>query len=208
MSSGVKVSGAWRNVSASSVKVAGVWRPVGASFVKVGGVWRNATLGAPPAKPTLQYTGSGTTNMGRFRITNYQPSALYTPSHISGGTGITIADDIITLTNANSIYTVVASWGAGAPESNPASMERKAPYLTDVPYTQCYNPCGDCNTSVNPNTWSCGCGSGCNDSGGGQWGACICRGPGYSYWTDLRPQGYSWGGADYTNGQGEWYKVA
>lgn len=41
----------------------------------------------------------------------------------------------------------------------------------------CYNPCGNCRTDVNPHTWGCGCGSPCGDSGGGQWGDCVCRGP-------------------------------
>jgi hypothetical protein len=190
------------------VKVAGAWRPVGSSFVKVAGVWRNSTLGKPPAKPVMQYAGSGTTNMGKFRIVNYQPSADYTLVYQSGDNGGNIVGDLITITGPNAIWNVVASWGEGAPLSDPGTVERKAPWQTSVPYTSCYNPCGDCRTDVNPHTWSCGCGSGCNDSGGGQWGDCICRGPGYSYWTDARPQGYTWGGTDYTNGQGEWYKVA
>ena len=153
-------------------------------------------------KPTLTYLGSGTTNLGKFRIANYDASLTYV---VTGGTR---SGDEVTVTASTGSATITAQAPKGLVASSPAVAERKAPDQTSVPYTQCYNPCGDCNTSVNPNTWSCGCGSGCNDSGGGAWGVCICRGPGYSYWNNYSGSGYGWSGSDYTNGQGEWWRVS
>lgn len=41
MPASVKVSGAWKTVSAISVKVGGAWKAVNAAYVRVGGVWKS-----------------------------------------------------------------------------------------------------------------------------------------------------------------------
>lgn len=159
---------------------------------------------APPI-PTLVYLGSYLTNAGKFQITNYSASHVYTV----GGSG-SLSGDILTVTAGTGSATLIASSPNGFGSSPTRTAFRQAAAQTSVPYTQCYNPCGNCNTSVNPNTWSCGCGSGCNDSGGGQWGVCICRGPGYSYWNDYSGSGFSWSGANYASdgSNGEWWRIA
>ena len=162
-----------------------------------------------PPKPTLTYRGSYSTNKGKFEITNFDSSLTYL---VSGGTvqydsGLSCWTVYVTATTGSaSLYsTSPKALSAGAT----VTAYRHVADQTSVPYIQCYNPCGNCNTPVNPNTWSCGCGSGCNDSGGGQWGPCICRGPGYSYWNNYAGSGYSWSGGNYASdgSNGEWYKV-
>lgn len=154
------------------------------------------------ATPTLSYAGSGTTNNGKFTITNYDSSYTYT---CSGGT---ISGNQVTVTATTGSATVTATTPKGLSASAPVTPSRHAWDQTYVAYTQCYNPCGNCRTDVNPHTWGCGCGSGCNDSGGGAWGDCICRGPGYYYANNYGPSGYTWSGSDYNNGSGEWWKIA
>ena len=210
--SGIRVGGSWRTAAVTSVKVGGSWRTVATISVKVAGAWKATTFAGAPAAPVVAYLGSGASNLGLFEVSNTVPGAEYIATNISGG-GSATASVVngkvrFQLSSATSRWSVKARYAAGAPESAVDYMERKSPDQTSVPYTQCYNPCGDCNTSVNPNTWSCGCGSGCNDSGGGAWGVCICRGPGYSYWNNYSGSGYGWSGSDYTNGAGEWWKTS
>lgn len=157
-----------------------------------------ASHGVVAPKPTLSYAGSGT-----FTITNYDASYVYTVTGSGSRSGATL-----TVTVATGDATITARFPTSVTESPSATAYRHAPTQTSVAFTQCSNPCGNCNTGVNPHTWSCGCGSGCNDSGGGAWGDCICRGPGYSYYDNYSGSGYSWSGSDYTNGSGEWYKTA
>lgn len=161
-----------------------------------------------PSAPTLTYRGSGTSNLGKFQVTNYDATFQY------DATGGTLAYDAGL---AAWVFTVTASTGSGVLKAKSAkgltfsasvTAYRHVADQTYVAFTQCYNPCGNCRTDVNPHTWSCGCGSGCNDSGGGAWGDCICRGPGYSYWNNYSGSGYAWSGSDYTNGSGEWWKIA
>lgn len=151
-----------------------------------------------PVKPTLTYAGSGTSNNGKFTIDNYDATYIYTVT----GSG-SVSGNTLTITNANASVTLTAKSPKGLTTSSGVVAERKAAVLINVPYTQYNNPCGDCRTDVNPNTWTCGCVGA--DAGGGQWGVCICRGPGYSYYENQ--PGYNWSGNDYTNGQGEWWKV-
>lgn len=165
-----------------------------------------AALAAAPVRPTtapvLQYLGVGTTGLGTFRIVDYS-TAEWTYAVTGPGT---LNGDILTVTPTTGSAGVYATNAAGSGPTRTAYRQQWT--QTSVPYTQCYNPCGDCRTDTNPNTWSCGCGSGCNDSGGGQWGACVCRGPGYTYADNYSGAGYQWSGTDYTNGQGEWWKIA
>lgn len=153
-----------------------------------------------PAAPTLSYAGSGTTNNGKFTITNYDSTYIYT------ATGGTVASNVLTVTDATGSAVLTAKSPKGLTQSASITAYRQAAVLITVPYIQCYNPCGDCNYPYT--SWTCGCGSGCNDSGGGQWGNCICRGPGYTYYQNFSSSGYTWSGSDYTNGQGEWWKIA
>lgn len=162
---------------------------------------------ATAATPTLSYSGSGTSNNGKFRITNYDVSAIYTASGGTVGYDAGLGYYVLTVTASTGSATLTAQTPKGLQASSSVTASRHAADKTTVAFTQCYNPCGNCNTSVNPNTWSCGCGSGCNDAGGGQWGACVCRGPGYEYWNNYAGSGYTWSGSDYTNGSGEWWKI-
>lgn len=163
-----------------------------------------------PAKPTLTYRGSYLSNNGKFQITNFDSALLYTTSGgtVSFDTGLSCW--IFTVTATTGGATLYATTQKSPIASPTVTAFRHVADQTAVAFTQCYNPCGNCNTSINPNTWSCGCGSGCNDSGGGQWGACICRGPGYSYWNDYSGSGYTWSGAAYASdgSNGEWWKIA
>lgn len=182
--------------------VVGCWRLGGVAvsrairFASVAGGGR-----ITPATPTLSYAGSGTTDNGKFTITNYDASYTYT---VSGGT---LSGSTLTVTSATGSATISAITPKGLSSSASRTAYRHAADQTSVAFTQCYNPCGNCRTDVNPHTWSCGCGSGCNDAGGGQWGDCICRGPGYSYWNNYGTSGYTWSGSNYTNGSGEWWKI-
>jgi hypothetical protein len=153
-----------------------------------------------PDKPSIAYSGPLNTATHQFTISNYDATYIYTVANATQSTST------VTLSAATVTGQVSAKSPKGTTASTIAYPETKAPDTTYVPFVQCYNPCGNCNTSVNPHTWSCGCGSPCGDSGGGAWGDCICRGPGYSYWNNYGPT-YTWSGSNYTNGTGEWYRV-
>jgi len=203
--SGVKVGGVWRTTGNTYVKVGGVWRTVATVSVKTGGVWHNTDFTVPPAAPIM-----GWVSYGIFNVTNPVAGAVYTPTLISGGAGASWdeGNKRFTLSSTVARFSVTAGWGAtstGIPQSAPDYMDRQARTVDSVwiDFSQCSNPCGNCRTDVNPHTWSCGCGSGCNDSGGGQWGDCICRGPGYWTYPD-----HSYAGAGYTDGGSEWWKVS
>lgn len=162
-----------------------------------------------PSTPTLSYAGSYATNNGKFRITNYDDTNVYT---VTGGTvqydsGLGFYTFYVTAGTGSG--TIKARAAKGVTDTTTVTAYRHVADQTTVAFTQCYNPCGNCNTSVNPNTWSCGCGSGCNDAGGGQWGACVCRGPGYSYWNNYGPSGYTWSGGNYSSdgSNGEWWRI-
>jgi hypothetical protein len=152
-----------------------------------------------PVKPTLTYAGSGTSNNGKFTISNYNATFIYT---IASGSG-SVSGNTLTVTNATSSVTLTARAPKGTVASPGVIAERKAAVLISVPFTQYFNPCGDCTNAPGFWTWTCGCVGA--DAGGGQWGECICRGPGFSYWENQ--PGYNWSGNDYTNGQGEWWKI-
>jgi len=163
-----------------------------------------------PPTPDLTYAGSYSTNKGIFRLTNYDATNVYT---LTGGTiqydaGLASWTFYVTATTGSG--TIKATAAKGLVDTATVTAYRHVADQTSVAFTQCYNPCGNCNTGVNPNTWSCGCGSGCNDSGGGAWGACICRGPGYSYWNTYAGSGYTWSGGNYAadGSNGEWWKIA
>jgi len=154
-----------------------------------------------PLKPTLTYAGSGLSNMGKFTITNHDATYIYT------ATGGTVASNVLTVTASTGSATLTAKAPKGLTNSPSIVAYRQAAVLTTVPFTQYNNPCGDCvQTGPNENdwVWSCGCVGASAD--GGIYGPCICRGPGYSYYENYGPT-YTWGGSDYTNGQGEWWRI-
>jgi hypothetical protein len=199
----LKVDGTWRQQGASFVRINNQWRTIATMFVKINGTWRSGGLGGEPGKPILQYVGPGS-----FQILGYDPNLDYQATLItgSGSANLNTSTGVYALTEPNARFSVSAAYAPGAPRSALSFMERKAAVLVVVEFTQFFNPCGDCRTDVDPNSWTCGCVGA--DAGGGQWGVCICRGPGFSFYEDFSGQGYIWSGADYTNGQGEWYKIS
>lgn len=206
--SGVKVDGVWKTPAITSVKVDGVWKTVATISVKVDGVWRTSTFAGPPPAPTLSYTAEG-----QFTITNYDSTLVYAVS------GATRTGNL--LTSVTNGATITTAYVAGAPTSNPSTMNvlANARVLTDS--------IGVTSTGCGPRPDIC-CPSGriMNTSGqvcGGSPGSLapdnFCDGtpgypcPGYCYqltitcynwyWTDYSGSGYTligqtWGKA--TNG--------
>ena len=159
--------------------------------------------------PTLSYAGSGTTNNGQFTITNYDSTFTYTIS----GTG-SRSTNTLTVTNATSSVTLTATSSKGLTASSSVTCARQA--ATSTPYSyfvatgpsQCYkvgcSTCGPCNsgTYYPPGAWT-------PEDSGGFWGCCA---PGYTATgytqNSYTGSGYTWGGSDYTNALGEWFKIS
>lgn len=154
--------------------------------------------------PTLTYAGSGTTNNGKFTITNYDSTFTYTIS----GTG-SRSTNTLTVTNATSSVTLTATSPKGLTASSTVTCARQAP--TTYSYF----------VSTGPTTcqWCPSCCSGPNGCGtvhfnpdasppGNQY--FLCSSPGYtaSGYNSFTSTGYTWGGADYSNGSGEWFKIS
>lgn len=147
-------------------------------------------------KPSISYTG----NSGQFTINNYDPTFIYTITGNGSRSGNTVS---VTVLSGSCVITAKAPKGV-SPSTSTTLFRQNRTYTTiNVPFTQYYNPCGDCRTDVNPNSWSCGCVGA--DAGGGQWGVCICRGPGYSY---QQEDSYSGSGYTFSGSGNEWYKVS
>ena len=158
--------------------------------------------------PTLTYAGSGTTNNGQFTITNYDSTFTYTIS----GAG-SRSTNTLTVTNTTSSVTLTATSPKGLTASSSVTCARQA--ATSTPYSyfvatgpsQCYevacSTCGPCNsgTYYPPGAWT-------PEDSGGFWGCCA---PGYTATgytqNSYTGSGYTWGGSDYTNALGEWYKI-
>lgn len=147
----------------------------------------------------LAYAGSGLTNNGKFTISNYDASLVYS---VTGGT---VSGNTITVTDPNGSATVTARAPKGLADSSATTLMLHA---ADQGYTitigfQCYGNGGGC---VNNH---CGCGTYHTAAEGWAytgWWAC-CEGRSY-YWNSYSGSGYTWSGTDYTNGQGEWWKIA
>lgn len=153
-----------------------------------------------PATPQLTYSGTA----GSFIISNFDSSYTYS---VTGNGNISGNLLIVTSTSGNATITVKSPKGVSFSSGRTAYRQNRTYTTVNVPYTQCYNPCNDLTFgSPTPGVWnwSCGCGSGCNDSGGGQWGVGICRGPGYSYQTE---DSYSGSGYTFSSSGNEWYKI-
>jgi hypothetical protein len=155
-----------------------------------------------PVKPTLTYAGSGLTNMGKFTITNHDATYIYT------ATGGTVASNVLTVTATTGSATLTAKAPKGLTDSAGVIAERKAPTQTFIVTTpfQCYGcpspgfgaPC----CAPGP----CGCGT-FHASGFDYSGFWACCEAGYYVYDNYAGSGYTWGGSDYTNGQGEWWKI-
>ena len=208
--SGVKVDGVWKTPAITSVKVDGVWKTVATISVKVDGVWRTSTFAGPPPAPTLSYTAEG-----QFTITNYDSTLVYAVS------GATRTGNL--LTSVTNGATITTAYVAGAPTSNPSTMNVLANArvlygpATGVTSTGCGPRPDQCcpsgmiiNTSgqvcggapgsfiSDPNQAAAFCNGQCNDN---CWQLTISC---YNwYWTDYSGSGYTligqtWGKA--TNG--------
>lgn len=165
-----------------------------------------------PLKPTLTYAGSGVSNMGKFIIGGvgnpYDSTYIYT---ITSGVG-SVSGNILTVSNANASVTLTARAPKGLTSSTGVIAERKAPtqgsYFVETSPTQCYG-CGSPGFEAPccaPGP--CGCGTFHNPGAFPYSGFWACCNQGYTvyFWNDFRPS-YTWGGSDYNNGQGEWWKI-
>lgn len=147
---------------------------------------------AEPPRLTIVHTDSFT-----FTITDYNPKLTYNVE----GFGASLDVDTLRFQSRSDRGKVIVRVGTSKVA---LEVERRDYTYHDehVPYQSCYNPCGNCRTDVTPHSWTCGCGSPCNDDGGGQWGDCICHGPGYDIRVkDPTPAGFE-------DSFGEWGRVA
>lgn len=135
-------------------------------------LWDNAITAISQMAPivvTIAHTGTGV-----WTITDYNDKLKYSLQNVEGSAALAGAQ--IAFDTDNGTVNVLVN-------GRPVKVVTRKQYTYHdhwVPYQQCYNPCGNCRTDVNPHTWGCGCGSPCGDSGGGAYGDCICRGPGYN----------------------------
>ena len=175
MSSSIKVSAAWKQITGASVKVSGTWRTVNAAYVKVGGVWKqwfaafitdnfnrstSGTLGTSSSGATwTTQRGNWYANGGAAQsddsASNYShasvgwgPASITASASVTGGTGITFW-----VSNANSWWAVVSY-----------NTSSSYTYGTGAYSCNCQT-CGttSCNTCANPvcgSTTTYDCGSG------------------------------------------------
>ncbi len=150
--------------------------------------------------PTLTYAGSGTTNNGQFTITNYNSTFTYTIS----GTG-SRSTNTLTVTNTNSSVTLTATSPKGLTASSIVTCSRQAP--TTYSYFVATGP-SECHfsESYNGGTYYAAYAFG----GDPRAGFYACYPPGYyaTGYNSFTSTGYTWGGSDYSNGSGEWFKIS
>jgi hypothetical protein len=152
-----------------------------------------------PLKPTLSYAGSGLTNMGKFTVTNYDSTFTYT------ATGGSIAGSTFTVTASTGSGTLTARAPKGLTASTAVTAFRQAPtqsFIATGPVQCYYSPscasqCGGCGTFYPAGGWG----------PGEPAGFYACCAPGYFAYDNYAGSGFTWGGTDYTNGQGEWWKI-
>lgn len=174
-----------------------------------------------PDPPIMAYYTTG-----QFSISNYNSTLIYVATLITGSGTATLntSTGIYSLSGADSRFSVVAKYGAGAPDSDPDFMERKAYTYScrTVPQTCCTTVCieqcscgctgpdpntGGCPAGTSPNG-QCGCGTtypnlpcmfgciGCKTYGQ------SCSDCSYTVCDVLINQ------PGYTNSGSEWYKVS
>lgn len=156
-----------------------------------------------PVKPTLSYAGSGTSDNGKFTITNYDATYIYTVT----GSG-SVSGNTLTVTNANTSVTLTARAPKGLTASTGVIAERKAAaqsYVVVTPF-QCYGCASPGFQAPCCAPGPCGCGTfhATGFAYSGFWACCEERS---YFYINYASQGYTWGGSDYTNGQGEWWKI-
>lgn len=152
-----------------------------------------------PVKPTLAYAGSGLTNMGKFTITNYDSTYTYV------ATNGTVTGNTLTLSVKTGSGTLTARSPKGLTASAAVVASLQVPTQTFIATgpVQCYyspscaSQCGGCGTYYAAGAWSPG-------SAAGFYSCCA---PGYYAYDNYASSGFTWGGSDYTNGQGEWWKI-
>lgn len=173
-------------------------------------IFKGATAGGgrfTPSAPTLSYAGSGLSNNGIFTILNYNSTYIYTVT----GSGY-ISGNTLIVSSSTASASIVAKSPKGLSNSSSITAFRQAPtqgsyYVQTAPYE-----CHGCPATL-PNTCCapgpCGCGT-YHTAGAfpynGFW-ACCDQGYYVYYYNSFTSSGYTWGGNDYTNGQGEWWKI-
>jgi hypothetical protein len=124
-----------------------------------------------PDPPIMAYVTTG-----QFSISNYNPTLIYVATLTTGSGTATLntSTGIYSLSGANSRFSVLAKYGAGAPDSDLDFMERKQyeytyrDAATTCSRTVCLKECscgcsapdpstGGCPPGTSPNT-QCGCG--------------------------------------------------
>lgn len=157
--------------------------------------------------PILIYAGSGTSNNGIFTILNYNSTNIYTVN----GSGY-VSGNTLVVSSATASASLVSRAPKGLSSSSAVTAFRQAPtqgsyYVQTAPF-QCYG----CSATL-PNTCCapgpCGCGT-YHTAGAfaytGFW-ACCDQGYYVNYYNSFTSSNFTWGGNDYTNGQGEWWKI-
>lgn len=166
-----------------------------------------------PSAPTCSYAGSGTSNNGKFTITNYSSSLIY---NISGSGSI--STNTLTVTGATSSIILTATAPKGLSASSGITTFRQAATSTAYSYFVATGPstCYGCSAPLGHAAPCCApgpCGCGTFHTAGafpytGFWACCP---PGYTatgYTQDnYAGSGYTWSGNDYTNALGEWWKI-
>lgn len=156
--------------------------------------------------PTLSYAGSGTSNNGNFTITNFNVNFSYTPT--SGS----IAGNTFTVTSAGTSGTLVAKTAKVPTNSSTVTASRLAAaqgrYWTQTAPYACHGCASPGHQAPCCAPGPCGCGT-FHASGFAYSGFWACCDQGYwtYYWVNYGSSGWTWGGSDYTNGQGEWWKI-
>lgn len=152
-----------------------------------------------PPRPNLSYLGSGTSNLGKFSILNYDPSLIYSLS----GNG-SVSGNIVSILSSTASVALSARSPKGLSNSPSRTAEVRAPdqgYVVTVPF-QCYNSgscasqCGGCGTYYEPGNpvWN---------GVGGFWSCCD---QGFFFFNNYSGS-YNWGGSNYTNGAGQWWRI-
>lgn len=122
MTSGVKVSGAWKNLASASVKVAGAWKTA-TGYVRVAGAWKQWTPagggGVGPCTIAGSLSASGSTNniagtaqavtvalgnTGRIQVRNLSVGSGDAQVKVAAGPFTTVVEnDILTFVSTENI---------------------------------------------------------------------------------------------------------
>jgi|LakMenE18May11ns_1017448.scaffolds.fasta_scaffold9952796_6 hypothetical protein len=173
-----------------------------------------------PDAPVMAYFSTGV-----FSISNYNSSLVYVATLTTGSGTATLNTSTgrYTLSGADSRFSVVAKYGAGAPESTADFMERNA-YSYSCRTVDGGQSCVNCNCYLDAGCGGCISGPGqCPPGQSQSYGQCGC--PGYMCWTyyngtvcgscctdnpdyDVCDVFINESSGGYTNSGTEWYKVS